>query len=346
MAGVASAWPGQGSRLSVTVPAAYGPYLQGLVTSHRWQAGDCPAAERYLLEAIAIDPGIADAYARLAFCYVFPDRMRRPGWETIPKARAAVGRALALDPRMSLAHVVAGQLAMHVDFDWAAAEREFVRAIELDSRDSQAQIVYGEFLYASGRRQRGLNTMRDALMQDPLDMNHQVAFGFALRNVGRLEEAASQFGRVLETDPAWTIARFWLAYTEFDRGRHDAAVTDYLVFLEQAVAADRLPEVTGSLTVAYNHGGWRAFWRRELEWAEADNRAPGTVWRSPGSYYSGPYAMARRYARLGNTEAALGALESALEYRHHLMVFIACEPLFNALHEEPRFVALRKRIGV
>jgi hypothetical protein len=52
------------------------------------------------------------------------------------------------------------------------------------------------------------------------------------------------------------------------------------------------------------------------------------------------------YARLGDTQAALGQLESALVRRHHLMVFIACEPLFNALHDEPRFIALCNHIGV
>jgi DNA-binding winged helix-turn-helix (wHTH) protein/Tfp pilus assembly protein PilF len=335
----------RGPGLSVTVPAAYGPYMQGLVASRRWQAGECPNAERYLLEAIAIDPGLADAYAHLAFCYVFPDRMQRPGWETGPKARAAVARALALDPRSSFAHVVAGALALHQDFDWAAAEREFLRAIALDPREPQAQIAYGELLYASGRGERGLDTMRDALAIDPLDMNHQVAFGFALRNAGRFEEAAIQLRRILESDPEWTSAQFWLAYTEFDRGRHDAAVAEYLAFLERVVVADRLDGVVDSLRNAYRRGGWRGFWRRELEWAEEDNRASGTVWRRPGSYYAGPFSMARRYARLGETQAALDWLEKALAYRHHLMVFIALEPLFRPLRPEPRFIALRKRVG-
>ena len=336
----------RGPRLSVTVPAAYGPYMQGLVASRRWQAGECPNAERYLLEAIAIDPGIADAYAHLAFCYVFPDRMRRPGWETGPKARSAVARALALDPRSSFAHVIAAQVALHHDFDWAAAEQELQRSIDLGPQESHALVAYGELLYASGRGERGLNTIRDALAIDPLDVNHQVAFGFALRNVGRFEEAALQLRRTIESDPEWTSARFWLAYTEFDRGRHDAAVTEYMAFLEQVVVAERLDDVIDSLKIAYRRGGWRAFWRRELEWAEEDNRAPGTVWRAPGSYYAGPYSMARRYARLGETQAALDWLENSLRYRHHLMIFIALEPLFAGLRSEPRFIVLRKKVGV
>jgi len=326
-------------------PAAYGAYMQGLVASHRWQAGGCPEAEQHLLEAVAIDPNAADAYAHLGYCYVFPDRLRRPGWETGPKARTAVARALALDPRSSLAHVVAGQVSMRHDFDWAAAEREFTRAVALNPNDSEARTAYGELLYASGRHEDGLRALRAALALDPLDMNHQVAFGFALRNLRRFDDAALQFRRTLESDPEWSSARFWLAFTEFDRGRPDDGVREYLDFLGRVVVAERAAPVTGGLAQAYAVGGPRAFWRMELALALEDDAAPGRVWRAPGSYYAGPFAMARRYARLGDKDQAIAWLEKALAYRHHLMVFIGCEPLFDDLRADPRFRDLRRRVG-
>jgi DNA-binding winged helix-turn-helix (wHTH) protein/Tfp pilus assembly protein PilF len=324
--------------------AAYSAYMQGLVASHRWQAGGCVDAETHLLEAIAIDPNAADAYAQLAFCYVFPDRLRRPGWETGPKARAAVDRALALDPRSSLAHLVAGQLKMRHDFDWDAARSEFRQAVTLNPKDPQALNGYGEFLYASGRDEQGLAVLRDGLALDPLDMNHQTAFGFALRNLHRFDDAVQQLQRTVENDPSWLSARFWLAYTEGDRGHHDAAVSEYLTFLSRVVVPSR-EGVVEDLRATYAHAGWIAFWRAELALAEQDNRAPGSVWREPASYYSGPYSMARRYARLGGRQAALDWLEKSCAYRHHLMVFIGLEPLFEILHVEPRFKTLLTRVG-
>src|SRR5262245_14603652 len=157
---------------------AYDAYLQGLYSSRRWQAGGCLAAERHLTEAIAIDPTLADAYAHLADCYSFPDRMRRPGTETFPKARAAVARALALDPNAALAHVVQGRIHLHDEFDWSAAEREFRKAVALSPTDSQALIAYGELLYVSGRVEQGLASIRDGLRFDALNMDHQTGYGF------------------------------------------------------------------------------------------------------------------------------------------------------------------------
>jgi len=346
-----STWLLKTARSSPAAPRAiasdaYDAYLQGVSASRRWQAGGCLEAERHLTEAIAIDPTLADAYAHLADCYTFPDRTRRPGWETFPKARAAVARALALDPDAALAHVVQGRIHLLDEFDWAAAEREFRKAVELNPTDSQALIAYGELLYASGRVEPGLASMRDALRLDALNMDHQTGYGFALRSLRRFDEAAEQFRRTLEEDPRWTSARFWLACTEADRGRQDAAVTEYLAFLAQVVVPGRVDRVGEQLARAYRDGGWLTFWREEAALAEEDNRAPGSVWRAPASYYSGPFSMARRYARVGDRTAALDWLEKAFTYRHHLMPFIGLEPLFDTLHEEPRFRVLRRKVGL
>jgi len=327
-------------------PAAYDTLVQGLFASRRWQSGSCPEAERHLLEAIAIDPTAADAYAHLGYCYVFPDRMRRPGWETAPKARAAAERALALDPRSALAHVVAGRIKLHYDFDWKEAEREFRRAIELNPAESEAFAGYGDLLYASGRGEQALSAERHGLRLDPLNMDHQTGYGFALRNLRRFDDAADQFRRTLEDDPGWTIARFWLAYTEADRGRQDAAVADYLTFMRQVVVPGRAESVVETMRDLYARAGWQAFWQADLALADEDNATPGSVWRAPGSYYAGPFSMARRHARLGNTQAALDWLDMAFAYRHHLMVLIAREPLFDSLRSHPRFRRLRTLVGV
>jgi DNA-binding winged helix-turn-helix (wHTH) protein/tetratricopeptide (TPR) repeat protein len=326
------------------VPAAYRAYLQGLYAGRRWQAGGCIEAERHLREAISIDPTFADAYARLADCYVFPDRTRRPGSETFPKARAAAERALALDPESALAHEVLGRIHMHDDFDWPGAERELRHAADLNPADSQALMAYGELLLVRGRPDAGLAAIRDALRFDPLNLDHQVGYAFALRNLRRFDEAAASLRATLESDRTWTPARFWLAYTEADRGQHDAAVAEYLAFLHDAIVPPRVAAITDELRRTYERLGWTAFWQSELALAEADNRSPGSVWQTAASYHSGPFSMARRYARLGNTTAVVEWLERSFDYRHHLMIFIGFEPLFDALRAEPRFRALQARM--
>jgi hypothetical protein len=89
---------------------------------------------------------------------------------------------------------------------------------------------------------------------------------------------------------------------------------------------------------AYRLSGWRAFWTRELELHER-----GSVW---ANQFPNPYFMARRYARLGDRERAINALEAAYTQRHHLMVFLKIERLFDVLRSDPRFQDLVRRVNI
>jgi TolB-like protein/Tfp pilus assembly protein PilF len=327
-------------------PIAYDAFLQGVYFTRRWQAGGCPTAEPFLQRAVAIDPTFSDAYAYLAFCYVVPDRMRRPGWESGPQARVAAAKALALDGQSGFAHAMQAWVKWRLDFEWDSAAREIEHALALNPGNSDVQMTYGEWLYLSGRPEDGLRAIREALRLNPLSLDHQTAYGFALRSVRRFDAAVDQLRLTLQRDPTWTIARFWLAYTDADRGQRASAVNEYLRFLEDVFVPDRVAALRAELAASYATQGWEAFWRHELELAEEDNRAPGSVWRHPHSYYSGPFSMARRYARLGDSRGALRWLQSAYVYRHHLMVTIDCEPLFDRLRGEPQYEQLRRLVGL
>jgi TolB-like protein/Tfp pilus assembly protein PilF len=327
-------------------PAAYDAFLKGVYFTRRWQAGGCTSAEPHLLRAVALDSTFADAYAYLAFCYVFPDRLRRPGWETGPKARVAAARALALDDKSALAHAMQASVKLRLDFDWMSAELEIQRALELNATNPDVQTMYGEWLYITGRPDQGLMAFREALRLNPLNLDNQTGYGFALRNVRRFDAAADQFRLTLEHDPTWTIARFWLAYTDADRGKNELAIGEYREFLREVIVPNRVVMLEARLAETYAQRGWEAFWQQELELAEEDNRTPGSVWRAPNSYYSGPFSMARRYARLGDSRQALEWLHRAYVYRHHLMVMIDCEPLFDRLHGDPEYQRLRRLVGL
>jgi DNA-binding winged helix-turn-helix (wHTH) protein/TolB-like protein len=92
-------------------PEAYDEYLRGMyLLGNRWMAGGCRDAERLLLHATDLDPDFAPAYAALAWCYAYPDRLGRDIADIGQKARTAVTRALSLDDRLPLAHAVAGTI--------------------------------------------------------------------------------------------------------------------------------------------------------------------------------------------------------------------------------------------
>ena len=86
--------------------------------------------------------------------------------------------------------------------------------------------------------------------------------------------------------------------------------------------------------------------RQELELAKQEIRRPNMYWTAFFAQYCGPYYMARRYARLGQRDEAIAALEEAYDERRHLMVFMKMEPLFADLQHDERFINLSRRVGL
>ncbi len=327
-------------------PKAYEAYLRGQYFRKRWQAGGCVQADQYFLEAIALDPAFAPAYAARAYCYGFPDRLGLAGPQIHPVARDAALRAIELDPDLAAGHHALAGIRLRLEHDWAGAERELRRALELDPISSDAHMMMGEYLYLSGRNDESVAMMRRTLELDPFHLDRNVAVGFGLYHLRGYDEAIAQFRRTLELDPNWATARLWLAESYAAQGSEIQAVNEYVEWLRQVLVPDRMAQATASLADAYRRSGWRSFWERELELAQEETRRPGSVWRSFQNQYCGPYYMARRYARLGDRERAIAALEAAYEQRHHLMVFLKIERVFDGLRSDARFQDLVRRVNI
>jgi TolB-like protein/tetratricopeptide (TPR) repeat protein len=327
---------------------AYEAYLQGLYFRNRRHLGGCVAAEPHLLHAIALDDSFAEPHATLAFCYGF-DRLggQMSASEAAVRAGRAVERALALDEQQPEAHVSRALIQHRLKYEWGAAERDFRRALELDPRNGDALTFYGELLYASGRASEGLEMFRSALLVDRQDLGTNTGICFALYNLGRLGEAVEQCRRTVELDPSWWTARFWLAESYAAMELEEAAVSEYLAVLRQVLVPARMPEAISRLAAVYRKAGWQAFWREELALAEEEMRAPGSVWLAPnGRPRTATYLMARRYARLGDRDRALAALESAYDQRSYLLPFLGLDPVFGGIRHHPRFRSVAGRVGV
>ena len=325
---------------------AYVAYLRGRYLSTRWQEGGCPEAEPHLLRAAQLEPWFAPAHATLAFCYVFPDRTNRAAGVVLPLARVAAAKAVALDDLNAEAHLAMGLVKGRLDYDWAAAEAELRRATELAPGSAGPHIVLAELLVATGRADEGVAEARYSLRLSPYWMDNNVALGHLLLRVGRYEEASQQLRRTLELDDSYSTARLWLAESYAYQGAREAAVAEYLSWLDRALLPSRAAQSRARLEQAYARSGWLGFWRSELELAEEEARRPETVWRTPYGRYCGPIFMARRYGRLGAWSRVLTELERAYESRHHLMMFLEREPYFDGLRQEPRFRDLVRRVGL
>ena len=115
---------------------AYNALLQGNFYHNRYTAEDTRKAIGYYEEAIRLDPRYALAYAKLSSAAValainFMGITTKEGQEALAKARASAKSALDLDPDLAEAHLVQGAVLREFDFNFAAAEAESRRALEL-----------------------------------------------------------------------------------------------------------------------------------------------------------------------------------------------------------------------
>ena len=156
-------------------------------------------------QAVAKAPEYALAHAGLAEAHTRQAFLRGSGRaEPLQKARAAVERALELDPDLPEAHAALGLVRFNFEWDWAGAEAEFRRAIELNPGSRVGQEEYGWFLTALGRLDEGLAHSQEAARLDPLSVGpvHDIAINYMVR--GNLDQAAATFRRAIDVDPNWT----------------------------------------------------------------------------------------------------------------------------------------------
>src|SRR5262249_37066386 len=125
----------------------------------------------YFNQAIAKDPNYGAAYSGLAYNYINQDDWFMAPREAGPRARDAARRALALDESDVMAHVVLAIEAQWYEWNWAAAEREFKRAVELDPNSLAAHGYYSWYLAPMGRVNEALAEAERERQIDPTGSN-------------------------------------------------------------------------------------------------------------------------------------------------------------------------------
>ncbi len=148
--------------------------------------------------------GLADSYALLAgHTNESPRRL-------MPKAKEAALKALALDDKLAEAHASLGQITLYYDYDFATAEREYRRAIELNPNYATAHQWLAEHLSEMKRQDEALAEIKRALELDPLSIIMNRIYGDILVNGRRFDETVEQHKKTLELDPNFPTAHFFL----------------------------------------------------------------------------------------------------------------------------------------
>jgi TolB-like protein/DNA-binding winged helix-turn-helix (wHTH) protein/tetratricopeptide (TPR) repeat protein len=306
-------------------PEAYESYLRGRYHRLRWPEGLEKSVE-YFQKAIEKDPGYAPAYAGLALSYVSLAYFKPPK-EAFPKARAAALKALELDERLSEAHTALGYVKLNSDWDWAGAEREFRRALELDPNSTDAHVRYATYLVVMGRFDQGIGEAKRALALDPLSRYTNVALGWEYLVARRHDEAIDQFKKTLELDPNYRYARAMLALSYTLKRKYPEAFAEY----------KKLEGYSSEVNVGFLYA---AMGKRDEALKVIEN-----VKTLSTHAYVDPYDMAAPYAGLADKDQAMKWLNKAYEERSAQMTHLKVEAVFDNLRSDPRFQDLLRRMN-
>jgi serine/threonine-protein kinase len=314
-------------------PEAYRLYLQGRYYANRLTQEGFEKGIASLNQAIALDPNYALAYVGLGGCYFQAIDLILPPMEAIPKAREAVKRALALDETLAGAHAMLGAIHWQYDWDWAAAEREFRRAIELNPNEARVHASYGFFLALMGRFDEGIAEEKRAQELDPLSVSASLQLGVALYLARRYDQAVEQARQTINMDP-----KFWLAHTVLGRAyEQKGQLVEAIAECQKAREIDdTTTEILMDLGRAYAVAGKRA--EAEQVLAELQKRSK--------SGYVAPFHIANVYVGLGEKDQAFAWLEKAYEARSWYMTWLKVDPALDSLRSDPRFADLVRRAGL
>jgi TolB-like protein/DNA-binding winged helix-turn-helix (wHTH) protein/Tfp pilus assembly protein PilF len=313
---------------------AYEAYLKGRHIMTRGGLKDVQNAIDYFKFGLAKDPNNALLYTGLADAYIhrMSDVHQSPV-EAIAKARAATMKALELDDSLAEAHTSLASIKLFYDWDWAAAEVELKRAMELNPGYAQAYRMYGGYLTIVGRHSEALPYFENAHRLDPLFERNYMAEGFSYFMAHKYDEAIEHYRKAFEIEPD-PMAYFGLVLALAEKGDYAAAISEG----KKAIKLNDSPLLLTSLASAYARAGRRADSNRILQRLEeiSKHQGPAPPWHGAPTPYVCPYEVAGVYAQLGDKNRAFKWLDKARRSRS-CMYYLRQDPRLDSIHSDPRF---------
>jgi eukaryotic-like serine/threonine-protein kinase len=276
---------------------SYDKYLLGLHEVGKGTREGGNKAIEYFKQALAADPDNARIHAALAQAYTAVNTYYSSPREVMPLARDAALRAIALDPDMAPAHVTLGNVRLLFDWDWPAAEREYLRALEINPNAPAAQLGYATYLATLGRFDEAIGRVQQAYKFDPLALESRNEALWIYYFSGRMQDTIEQCRKTIELEPAAGLPYAILALAHAHLGQRAEA-------LDAGANAIRLadsPTITTTTASALARLGERADARQVLQRSLAVAR----------ERYVCRFIVAATYADLGDTKQALASLEEA-----------------------------------
>ena len=244
----------------------------------------------------------------------------------LPKAKAL--SAIELDDTIAEAHHTLGILTFWYDWDWAAAERELRRAVELDP----TYAIDGLYLAAMGKREEAIRAQEMTNRRSPLDAQFGMDLSGIYLAAGRVDQSIQQSRKTIELDP-----NYWGGYQELGLALvRNKQFPEAIAALEKARTLDNNPSVSGYLGFAYATAGKKAEAQRVLDELKELSK----------QRYVPSYSIAIIYAGLNDKDHAFESLNKAYADRSFYIALLTFESTLDNLKPDPRFKELLKRANL
>jgi TolB-like protein/DNA-binding winged helix-turn-helix (wHTH) protein len=321
----------QSAAAPTTSYEAYDLYLRG---RYFWNKRTGPGLQRaadYFQQAIAKDPGYAQAYSGLADAFALMSTWNQvPQNEFMPRARAAALKALELDDSLAEAHTSLALISESYDYDWITAEKEFRRAIELNPYYATAHQWYGEFLGFQGRFADAEEQSERARQLDPLSLIIAVDRASIDYYSREYDRAIQRCRGVLEMDSTFS-----------DRGIIVKSLVQQGKFAEALIEIDRLVSPGDAYRIWSLKANIYGRWGRLADAQQALAKAR----QFPSPDRSDPDAiLLGAYVGMGRKDQAIALLQEAYEKHSNAVLSLKVEPEFDSLRSDPRFQDLLRRL--
>lgn len=313
-------------------PQAYEALLKGKFFRDKLSPADLERSIELFMQAIDLDPVYARAYAELAQSYFYLGVFgMAPSGEVFPKAKASAVRALELDESAAAAHNALAAIHVLYEWDWAAAEAECSRAVQLAPGDSVTRTRLADYMSIRARHDEAIAEFNRALELDPISPVQRGFFGLLLHRARRYDESIVQCQKALEFDPNYANASWFLALSLEQKGE----LTKSIAKLEKAVSLSGAAHHRALLGRAYALAGEKAKALSILEELKALSH----------QRYVSPFDMAVVYAGLGDLTSTFQWLEEAYRQRVFRIIELTL-PMFDSLRSDWRWQDLVRRIGL
>ncbi len=309
---------------------AYLLRTKALYWAHKWTPEAVQKSFRHIQQAIDADPAYAEAYADLGYMFAIAGMFEyAPPAEMFPRAQAAARKAIDIDDNLADAHAVYAFTRIVLDWDFLGAEYEALRAIELGPRVCGGYYVYSQWCLTQCRFDEAIAAARKTVELDPLTLFKSFHLGATYLYARRYANAIEHLKQTLEIDPSFWMVHIVLALAHARIGNYHEAVA----------AAGHCPDDLARKTVL---GMLAAIAGKRDDALAILHELMNEQSASPRMRYR----MAGIHAELGDLNAAFECLGKALEGRTGQIVYLAADPSFDNLRDDPRWVDVLRRVGL